>query len=424
MARRRRFANADGRNAALLAAAFLAGSFVLPAHGDEVRLSEDGVIRGQVITYPRDRQVVVRSLTGTVYTLDWANTAGTTKRRDIVDEYLTRDRAAERSGRVADRMQLADWCRENRLESRRREQLQRLLELDPEHVAARVELGHVWQDGRWMTPDEQQRAKGLVLYNGKWVTPAVRQLLLQNADEQARSRDWYRRTKRWLAAIDGRDGRLKAKALREIASIDDEAALATLRRNFATHDRVDVRRHTIIALENIGGDRAAAVLATMAVEDAEDALRVEAVEAIERESVPFATGQIAKQLLSNSNDSVRRAAAALHWLGDETVVPKLIPALVTKHAIVVEVPIPAQRFGVGGGSIGPAQPIIHPAEMIARAGGPAPIYEPSRQPTRRQRVRVERKNREVLQALQKLTGQDFGFNERLWWTWLQSVRQG
>lgn len=51
----------------------------------------------------------------------------------------------------------------------------------PDHTAAREFLGHQKVDGRWLTLDEVQAAKGLTLYGGQWLT--------ESELAEARSRD-------------------------------------------------------------------------------------------------------------------------------------------------------------------------------------------------------------------------------------------
>ena len=45
--------------------------------------------------------------------------------------------------------------------------LRQVVQLDPEHVPARRGLGHVRQNGRWMSRDEQMAARGYVKHKGK-----------------------------------------------------------------------------------------------------------------------------------------------------------------------------------------------------------------------------------------------------------------
>ena len=49
---------------------------------------------------------------------------------------------------------LAEWCHEHGLPDQRKTHLQRVIELDPDHVEARRLLGYSKIDGKWMTQEE------------------------------------------------------------------------------------------------------------------------------------------------------------------------------------------------------------------------------------------------------------------------------
>ena len=60
---------------------------------------------------------------------------------------------------------------------------------DPGNAAAQQALGRVEVDGQWMTRDEANAARGLVLFEGSWISPEERQAVLAErtrAAERAR----------------------------------------------------------------------------------------------------------------------------------------------------------------------------------------------------------------------------------------------
>src|SRR5712672_3276289 len=73
--------------------------------------------------------------------------------------------------------QLSEWCREHKLRDERRKHLDRILELNPNHADARAALGFHQKDGQWMNRDDVMAARGLVLFDGKYVTPQQVELL-------------------------------------------------------------------------------------------------------------------------------------------------------------------------------------------------------------------------------------------------------
>jgi len=118
---------------------------------------------------------------------------------------------------------------------------------------------------------------------------------------------------------------------------------------------------------------------------------------------------------------VQRAAVAIRDIGDMTAVPYLIGALVTRHRWKVEVPQSPSVAVIGGnGSWLPPE-----VEGLARTGQlpyGAIVIPPATQPrtTRTVTIKGDVKNAEVLAALKKITGQDFGYNKRAWEAWWQT----
>ena len=81
--------------------------------------------------------------------------------------------------------QLAQWCREQKLVDEYREQLTKILELDPNHEQARLALGHQKKNGSWQSRDEVMAARGMVWYDGKYYTQHHVELLGAGESGQA-----------------------------------------------------------------------------------------------------------------------------------------------------------------------------------------------------------------------------------------------
>lgn len=60
----------------------------------------------------------------------------------------------------------------------------RVLLLDPSNAEAHGALGHVVVGGTWMERDEAYRAKGLIPFEGRWVTPAEQDAVLRERERQ------------------------------------------------------------------------------------------------------------------------------------------------------------------------------------------------------------------------------------------------
>ena len=74
-------------------------------------------------------------------------------------------------------LDLAEWCKENKLFAEMKKVYTRVLRVDPDNKVAHSALGHVEYKGKWYSKKEiervkemEMRDKGLVKYKGKWVT--------------------------------------------------------------------------------------------------------------------------------------------------------------------------------------------------------------------------------------------------------------
>jgi hypothetical protein len=89
-------------------------------------------------------------------------------------------------GDVAGWLELAAWAEANDLRTQASEAYERVAQLQPGNATAQAALGRSLQNGQWLTFEEGQRARGLVEYDGAWVTPAERaQIIAANAGLQA-----------------------------------------------------------------------------------------------------------------------------------------------------------------------------------------------------------------------------------------------
>lgn len=67
--------------------------------------------------------------------------------------------------------ELSMWAASKDLHGAAESAARTVLKIDPEHARARDLLGFEKVDGRWLQHDEVHRAKGLVLYERRWLTP-------------------------------------------------------------------------------------------------------------------------------------------------------------------------------------------------------------------------------------------------------------
>jgi hypothetical protein len=107
---------------------------------DEIKLRSGATFQGQWLNASDSSQYfIIRTRSGGLITLDAAHVAGVTRTRPEEVEY---ESLAERApGTAAGQWELAEWCRTHGLGLQQRLHLQRVVELDPQHVAARRALG-------------------------------------------------------------------------------------------------------------------------------------------------------------------------------------------------------------------------------------------------------------------------------------------
>jgi hypothetical protein len=92
---------------------------------------------------------------------------------------------------VAGWLTLALWAQEQGLATQARAAFERVAALDPGNATAQAALGNEVLGGRWVSREESLRARGYVLFEGSWVTPAEREGAL--AERAARARDEQQR---------------------------------------------------------------------------------------------------------------------------------------------------------------------------------------------------------------------------------------
>lgn len=153
-----------------------------PAVADVVHLHGGGRIEGQVVA-ERPDAIVVEVSAGRL-TLPRHRVAKVVLGTSALAGY--RARAARlAAGDVQGWLALAAWARANDLLTQERAALEHVLEVDPANAIANRALGHVMVSGRWVTADEGHRARGFVQFEGAWVRPEERQVILEERAARA-----------------------------------------------------------------------------------------------------------------------------------------------------------------------------------------------------------------------------------------------
>lgn len=405
----------------LLAALF----YLPPARADLIKLKQGGEIRGKLVDESAAGRTI-ETLGGGVISVGLQQIEFITNRPLVVEEYESRARQTENT--VAAHLQLAEWCRKNFLSTPRQQELEKVIALDPDHAKARAALGYTKRDGVWMTRDQIMRKNGYVRYKGRYVSTAELRLLEKNEADLEAERKWSKKIKLWVAWIISQNRQYQAEGLKNIQSIEDPHAVAGLARILGKHENLNLRALLVSTLKQIPGDLPLRPLAELALTDPHLAIRDSALKALTGRDASQGIVYFIEALKHNSNLIVQRAAAGLAAIGDREVVPELITALVTSHTYRVRVPDTSSTYsfnsnGTFGGSGIRLPPDIE-AGLLAGRYPNGVIVLPSQQPKVQMRtvsIQHVHQNEAVLTALQELTDQNFGYNQRLWRLWWSSA---
>jgi hypothetical protein len=397
------------------------------ARGDALLLKNGGELRGVLLPEPRPAginpdsalgRVTIRTLTGALVAVSRDEVEQIIHRRPLLEEYETLRRGA--ADTVAAQWDLAEWCRARSLPKQRLAHLQRVVELDPAHAAAHRGLGHIRHEGRWTTTAAMMTARGYVKHKGRYVLPQELELIEAEEHEDAAEKSWYKRVRLWEGWLDSDRAERQAEALNGLKAIRDGDAVPALSRTFRNNANEKKRLLYIDVLNRIEGDKPLKPLIHQSLYEESRLVREAAVRGVRRSDVAAAVPIYLRALKNERNVIVNRAGTALGQLGDDSVVPLLIEALVTRHHY--QTLVPDQTLSVtADGSMAPGGVPIpgNIAGLLVTGQLPQGIQVQTDVPVRTKEVTVEKEesNPSVLSALTLLTGEDFGFDEAAWRNW-------
>ncbi|SFI15085.1 HEAT repeat domain-containing protein [Planctomicrobium piriforme] len=393
--------------------------FCTAAQADVVRLKGGGEVRGRLQDAGQGTGVTsVKTRSGATITLPSDEIDFVSRRSPLVEEYVTRSRQTD--GTVESHLALAEWCRTQGLLEERQEQLEQVLDLDPDHPDARRVLGYVRHLGRWLTQDDVMTGRGYVRHDGRWVTRQELQLIESNSARKTAELAWMPKVRLWVGWLTGPNQERRLSGLAELQKVQDPEAVSALANFMSKHNVVDVRLLFVQILRQIEGSRPVIPLVERVLMDDSDAVREQALGAVMAGRAELALPALISALKNKSNLVICRAASALGEIGDPRAVPALIDALVTTHTYTIQVPANGTTFASGNGVFSGAVP--PDVEIAARTGqlpyGANILPDPTTPRIMRSIPVTENfKNAPVLQALEKITTQNLGYNERDWHLW-------
>lgn len=300
---------------------------------------------------------------------------------------------------VEGQWKLAEWCREKKMNKQRVPHLERVISLEPDHQQARLALGYFQTNGRWLRQEDRMKERGYVLYKGEWKLPQEIELLEQQNQSKANEREWYAKLNRLKADYINGTPNKSQDAWQKLTSIDDPAAVPAILQEMKTEKLPRLLRAYIESLGRISNGAALRTLVDLSMGSATDQYQELALEQLKKGKHPDIVTLIAGELKSKDNKRVNRAGYALGELGDPSVIPAMIDALITKH-----------KFQISSGDNGQMSAGFGSGGSGFSAGGKAQIIEQALE------------NFQVLTALNKLSGQNFDYNQAAWRTWYEANR--
>ena len=392
---------------------------------DLVKLSNGGELRGRIIRNastgkPSSELIQLETLTGATIIVQKSDTQFVAMRSLVVEEYESRARKIEDT--LEAHWELSEWCRQKALSKQREVHLLKVVEHDMHHEKAQAALGRVWNEGAWIDRDELMASQGYVKFKGRYVTTQELDVIQKTTAELEQEREWFQKIKLWHGWLIGRHEERRQQGLVALQTVNDPHAAPALIRFLCGDSRRDLRMLGATVLARLPGAKAVAGLVKMTLFDSDAEVRYTSLNGITPENFEYAQPAFIKELRSEYNAVLSRAAAALGRVGDERAIAPLIDALITTHRYnVPSSELPGQSYSYRtDGSFGSGTTLPPDVEAAMRTGQlpqGAIILDGSKSPNAPKKmvlVKVDHWNQDVLASLQKITKRDFGYDERTW----------
>jgi hypothetical protein len=387
-----------------LAAFVMLGSLAAGWCRAEVFLLEnDGQIRGELVNRdesPR-KTYVIRTATGGQVTLDAAQVKKVVRQSPAETKY---DQIRPTYPDTAlGQWQLAEWCRENRLNRQRAVHLERILELDPNHAGARHALGYGQINGRWQTQEQKMTENGYVKHNGSWLLPQEIEIMEQQRKEKLAQLEWAAKLKRWHGWLNTNKA---DQAQANIQAVDDPFAARPLAKYLEQETRQNIRMLYVGALGRLNAPAGMEALVHASLFDGDEEVRMACLDQVVSHKYKPAVGTYINALRTKDNRVINRAAVCLGQMKDPSAIGPLINALRTVHTFQIQKGQPGNMGGTFG--TGPNSGL----GSFSFGGGGV------------QTVKQAFDNRDVLQALVDLTGGvSYNFDMGAWKYWFAAQKK-
>ncbi len=148
--------------------AFLILALPLAARADEIATADGRKLVGR-ITAEGDDVTILTYKEGPI-AVPKGDVKASKRDKSLYDDYDAKRREFEDT--AEGHAKLGDWCKSKGLLWQAREEWKTAVKIDPDHGAARKALGDRKVKDVWETFEQQQEAKGLKPFEGRWLKPA------------------------------------------------------------------------------------------------------------------------------------------------------------------------------------------------------------------------------------------------------------
>ncbi|MEM7263096.1 MAG: hypothetical protein AAF488_13990 [Planctomycetota bacterium] len=389
----------------LLASALAFGA-TAPVLADEIHLTNGKSLTGKVTE--EDGRYVITLGSGTVVRLD-KNQVHSIVSAPLPAERLAQREAALSKGDAAGLYALAKWCKAVDLDRDAERLVWRTIEVDPNHAAARKELGFHRVGAVWLTEEDYQRSLGRLFFDGEWLTPQEHAI----AVKKARSAEAVARAKTVFRMASGkRPEAQRQSALAEFRALPTSLRAWTLLDQLESFKSRD-RQFAVRELGALADRRYSRHLAHLAVTDTKQSVRDEAIQVLKQWEEPDTVLSFLPYL-SSGNDRYRvTAARAVNHFPDRRAAGELIR---TAHFVWA-------GFGRSHIAVVTQRSFVKDYELVS--GGTGLVVQEVADPvvdTFQEGVVLDvaiRKAEAFARAasLRRITGQNFGTDFEQWASW-------
>jgi len=430
-----------GLGLVLLSGSIAWGAVPVISRADTIVLRGGGQVQGKVLPDPQNENRLQVWLLQGRKPLSFlkAQIVEVIPKASPLDDYFEKSKRAPQT--VQAQYDLGAWCEQNKLADLAKIHYESALTIDKSFEPAHRKLGHVFHDGYWLSRDDLSAVQGLVKYKGRWISTEEKAKRMAEEETAATQTSWVRRIKILRQAIvNGPDGR-RREAETQLMAIRDSNAVKPLLQVLG-NDEPPQRILLAHVLSAIPGNDATAALVKQILAEPTSEVRTVIFEKLKDRDETGIVPQLVRALSSSDIQVINRAAWTLGNLGAVEVVPKLIPVLLTHEQRLLMVTrdnpnqpaigvpgVPMVPLAMNNNSIALQTPPVVNQGAVAFGMMSLPAYalpygfsmNVGAQIDNRPDLRLFTftfRNTEVLAALEKMTGQDFGYDLESWRHWV------